>query len=105
MGNNLTYCSFDTAERDLSSTMMNYWSSFARHGDPNAGANQELHWPRVQAQSSENVTIRRMRFSTVASDGVPTGLVDGVYDPKCDFWDALYPYTSADGADGTSLVI
>merc|ERR1712232_784153 len=100
--NNLTYCTFDTAERDLSRTMMNYWSSFARHGDPNAAADHGLHWPQVQAQSSENVTIHRMRFSTLESDGRPTGLVNGVYDEKCDFWDALYPYASA---DGTALVV
>jgi len=94
---NVTDCTFNSEEAELSRTMMAHWAAFSRHGDPNVGAAPgTVHWPAAEVDSSKQVTIRRLRFALAATDGVPTGLVDGINDGSCDFWDALYP--SEDGA-------
>jgi len=93
----VTDCTFNSQEAELSRAIMAHWAAFARHGDPNAGAAPgAVHWPAAEVDSSKQVTIRRLRFSVAATDGVPTGLVDGINDGSCDFWDALYP--NEDGA-------
>lgn len=70
--------------------MMAHWASFARHGDPNPAARAgSVPWPMLKVDNG-TVEIHTMRFSVEATDGVPTGLVDGIRDRNCDFWDALY---------------
>lgn len=90
--NNVTNCKFTAEEASLSSLMMAYWASFARYGNPNAGAVLAAPaWPRATLQPGGQVAVQRIRFSVASTDGVPTGLVDGVREANCDFWDALYP--------------
>merc|ERR1712039_185311 len=89
--NNITFCNFDQDETQLSATMMAHWASFARHGDPNTGAvSGAVRWPAVTLDARGKVITQRLRFSVAATDGIPTGLVGGIHDENCDFWDALY---------------
>lgn len=92
---NLTYCDFSPREMVLKNQMMAHWTSFARFGDPNTGAVAgSVHWPAVAVQSGGGsssepaiVEIRRLRFAVKATDGEDTGLMNGVHDDRCDFWD------------------
>merc|ERR1712039_991472 len=87
----MTFCNFDDDETQLSASMMAYWASFARHGDPNQGASAgAVHWPALTSDPHGEVVAQRLRFSVAKTDGTPTGLVSGIHDSSCDFWDALY---------------
>jgi para-nitrobenzyl esterase len=61
----------------VSDRMMNYWTNFAKKGDPNGGS--ELAWPKFSASMNQ-----RMNFAlqaTVASD---------FRKPQCELWMAGY---------------
>lgn len=84
-------CTMTADEKSLSDAMMAYWSSLARHGDPNVDrATRALEWPQVTVSQNGTVNVRRLRFSVEATDGVPPMLLDGIHDAHCDFWDSLY---------------
>lgn len=83
-------CTMSAEETSLSSDIMAYWSSLARHGNPNVDrAASALEWPQVSVGKDGAVSIHRMRFAVQATDGVPTMVLDGIHDSRCDFWDSV----------------
>jgi para-nitrobenzyl esterase len=57
--------------------MQGYWTTFARTGDPNDGA--QLVWPAYRADADQSLRIAQ-----------PFALETHLAQADCDFWDALY---------------
>jgi len=70
---------FTEEEITLSNLMIDYWTNFARTGNPNQGLNQpKLSWPQYHPKILEN-----MRFST------PSKIEKNWDSVACDFFDTL----------------
>lgn len=44
-------------EKEMSDHMVDYWTSFATHGDPNVGSHGALHWPSFNGTTNLNLKI------------------------------------------------
>lgn len=67
--------SFTPAEKLLSQSFVDYWTSFAHSGDPNSGGTQ-MFWPKYDPTNRQTLLIDEQM--TVASTA-----------PLCEFWDKI----------------
>jgi carboxylesterase type B len=67
---------FTPAEAVLSDSIVDYWTSFARYGDPNKSGTQPFQWPAYTGASRKTLVIDQQM--TVAD-----------YTELCTFWDKV----------------
>jgi para-nitrobenzyl esterase len=65
-------------ERELQQTFVNYWTNFAKTGDPNAAG--LFHWPEYDAKTDLNIELNEM---LAVNQHLNSAL--------CDFWDDNWP--------------
>lgn len=64
---------FDAATKAVSDRMMNYWTNFAKTGDPNGGS--ELIWPKFSAASNQRINF-----------GLQSTIVPDFRKAECELW-------------------
>ena len=90
------------AEHELSKTMVQYWSNFAKSSNPNknapafGNAPKLPHWPKLETDLSDGV-IRLasgnwVPYSWSSFDKANVSAVDGMRKMECDFWDKVNGY-------------
>lgn len=50
-------CNFSSAERDISTFLVNAWSGMAENGTPNGGANSSIFWPSFDPKTNLGVNV------------------------------------------------
>jgi len=90
--NNLTFCPFNKADRQLSDTIMGYWASLAKHGNPNkgcavgrAGAKCPA-WPAYTPTTAKGAVSQLLVDGLQGADGKDLGPVVGMHADDCAFW-------------------
>jgi len=68
--------SFTPDEVVLATSIVDYWTSFAHTGDPNAGGKQPFAWPPFDTAKRSTLIIEEQL--SVSSE-----------DPRCSFWDRI----------------
>jgi len=87
----LTDFRFTKEERNLASVMGQYWTNFAKTGNPNGDETDQLkNWPRLFEDSTE--TTVKFNMARLNGEG-PTIFNDGL-SSLCDFWDNINRYTN-----------
>jgi len=61
----------------MSRNMYDYWSNFAKNGDPNVGSKVDVMWPKFDA-GLQNALLR-----------TPVGVMKNLLKTNCDFWDRV----------------
>ena len=70
--------SLDDSQETLSSTMISYWTQFARDGDPNADATPQ--WPLFSADQYMSLNVPKSEVTSLSSLR---------QDHHCDLWDSI----------------
>jgi para-nitrobenzyl esterase len=73
-----TIVPLNTTQRALSRSMVSYWTTFARNGDPNSKATQE--WKRYDSKKDNYQELQLRKSATT---------LDFSQRHKCDLWDSL----------------
>ena len=75
----------DAKERTLAERVQQYWTSFARFGDPNGGelTDADVEWTAFESQ--HNSTLRL---------ATPFSNLGGLKQEYCNFWDRISPIIS-----------
>jgi len=59
--------------------MIDYWTNFARNGDPNKGVKVPIQWPTYNSQTKQNILFQTPQISVESAWQKDT----------CQFWDRL----------------
>lgn len=70
---------FTRDEEILSRSVIDYWTNFAKTGDPNAGATVPVQWPAFDPREPRNIEF----------EGDKTRIVNRLRGAQCDFWDKM----------------
>ncbi len=65
------------AEVTMSNSMIDYWTNFAKTGNPNKPAPVQF-WPQFDYNTFNSLNIN-----------TPNSIVQGLQQKKCDFWDKI----------------